>query len=545
MNNRNVVVSLSACLLVLGMAPVAQAASGTTPQGITRTFGAASQLHGRGPVTGARHGLGFLPLHPQYYAGAKGRANARAGVGQGSAGGAGSGSATVTTPPNVSPSFAGVFESDLAPPDTTGAIGPTRFIEAINTKFAVFGRTGGLIKSGSLANLTGISSFFYQLSDPQMKYDVRTGRFFYAAVYYDPFFLSDNGLAIGFSKTASPKTARDFCKYYVSYGAELPDYPKLGDSNAFSMVGYNLYTSDETYEGSEVFWLSKPPAGTGCPAASTFKLGFSGFLHNADAGHTLTATPVPADLVDDSNGAGYVVGNADVTVDPYKGGASFLTVFKVTKDASGNAQFGAPIPVTVPTYKMPPNAPEAGSASLLDTLDGRLETAVAAIDPNLGGIALWTAHAVASEDGLRAEERWYEVSPNTGAVLQSGAASDPSLFVWNGAISPDRNGSAATFGGDMAMSVSTSSTSTFPAIQFVWKTGAAAQSALTPVVQSEGPNQDFTCSPCRWGDYSGASADPAATGAVGKVWLSNQWNVASTDSSTPNWRTWIFGVTPT
>jgi hypothetical protein len=156
---------------------------------------------------------------------------------------------------------------------------------------------------------------------------------------------------------------------------------------------------------------------------------------------------------------------------------------------------------------------------------------------------LWTAHAVFG--GAGAEERWYEFNPATGAVLQNGVVGSPSLYTWNGAISPDRAGSS--FGDSMAISVSTSSSTTYPAIQFAWKKGAAAQSAMTKLVQANAPNVDFSCSStaaCRWGDYSGASPDPAATGTVGKVWLANQYNLSGSTSSTA-WRTWIFGVTPT
>jgi len=98
------------------------------------------------------------------------------------------------------------------------------------------------------------------------------------------------------------------------------------------------------------------------------------------------------------------------------------------------------------------------------------------------------------------------------------------------------------------MSVSTSSTTTYPAIQLVWKHGASAQSPLANLVQATGPDVDFSCSattPCRWGDYSGASPDPAATGTTGKIWLANQYNAASGSTSSSNWRTWLFGVTPT
>jgi hypothetical protein len=109
-----------------------------------------------------------------------------------------------------------------------------------------------------------------------------------------------------------------------------------------------------------------------------------------------------------------------------------------------------------------------GSPYLLDTLDARFEAAVAAVDPG-HGIALWTAHAVFGGPG--AEERWYEIDPTTGSLLQSNTVTSSSLFVWNGAVSPDRanSGSTAAFGDSMAMSVSTSSTSSYPAIQLVWK----------------------------------------------------------------------------
>jgi hypothetical protein len=150
--------------------------------------------------------------------------------------------------------------------------------------------------------------------------------------------------------------------------------------------------------------------------------------------------------------------------------------------------------------------------------------------------------------GAGAQERWYEIDPETASTFQHGVVSNPSLYVWNGAISPDRanDGVSAAFGDSMAMSVSTSSSTTYPAIRFVWKKGTNSQTALNMLLRSPGPNQDSSCSPCRWGDYSGATADPAAdqSGPAGRVWLANQWNVASTSRSGTDWRTWVFSVQP-
>jgi hypothetical protein len=539
-------------LTVLLAVPASSSAGGSPPPSSDLTLVPVSQL---GPSRGgpSQATLSWLPLHASEFGRAKAAANERAGLGNGHGGkpgGGGGGGPTVSSYGNVSPSFNGVYQKGLTPPDTTGAIGPDRYIETVNTQYAIYSRSGGLLNSGSLSSLTGISGglFGYNLSDPQLMWDAKTQRFYYSAVYYDAF-LSDNGLAVGWSKTATPSSSSDFCKYSISFGEELPDYPKLGDSSEFLLYGYNQFFFGLNYDGSQFAILNKPPAGSSCAPASAFTMHTSGVLSNADS--SPASTPVPANLVDDSTGAGYVVANADLST---TASANFVSVYKVM--TSGYDASGIPVPsvsgpknVSVPAYSMPSSAPQAGSTYLLDTLDGRFEAAVAAVDPSHGNaVGLWTAHAVFGASA-GAEERWYEIDANAGTVLRSNIVGGP-VYVWNGAISPDRanTGSTAAFGDSMAMSVSTSSASSYPAIQFVWQKGSGAQSALTNLVQATGPSVDFSCSstsPCRWGDYSGASPDPAGSGTVGKVWLANQYNLAPGPSSSTAWRTWLFGVEPT
>jgi hypothetical protein len=509
----------------------------------------ATHGHGAGGVAG------FMPLHAQAYRLAKEAANVRAGVatkGGGRPRGGGGGGPIVSSYANVSPSVNGTYDPSATPPDTTGSIGPDRYVEAVNTQYAIYSRSGSLINSGSLSDLTGIATglFGYALSDPQVMWDAKTQRFYYSAVYFDSLFFSDNGIAIGWSKTATPSSAADFCQYAIQFGSELPDYPKLGDSSDFLLVGYNQFGNfASTYDGSEFAMVNKPPAGSACAPTSAFAVYASGVLQNADSSQA--ATPVPANLVDDANGTGYVVANADLSTVP---SANFVTVYSVSTngtDANGIPipLVGGPISVPVPSYSLPASARQAGSSYLLDTLDGRFEASVAAVDPSHGGVtAVWTAHAVFG--GAGSEERWYEINPITASLLQSGVVTSSSSFVWNGAISPDRanNGTSGAFGGDMAMSLSTSSASSYPAIGFVWKKGASAQSALTTLVQAGGASVDLSCSsttPCRWGDYSGAVPDPAASGTVGKVWLANQYNVSGGTTLSTSWRSWIFAVTPT
>ena len=96
----------------------------------------------------------------------------------------------------------------------------------------------------------------------------------------------------------------------------------------------------------------------------------------------------------------------------------------------------------------------------------------------------------------------------------------------------------------MVLGFNTSSTSDFPAIQMLSKRGASGQSPWVLVKQSPGSNVDDSCGPiCRWGDYSGAAADPLIA-AGGRVWLSGEWNVQGASTADKDWRTWNWEAIP-
>src|SRR5207244_10807940 len=109
-------------------------------------------------------------------------------------------------------------------------------------------------------------------------------------------------------------------------------------------------------------------------------------------------------------------------------------------------------------------------------------------------------------------------------LCQSGKSTSGSLDQVNGWISPNRivNGATKAFGSDMAMSYNASSSGAHPSIRAVSKIGAGAQSAAITVKTSPSSLQDFTCTPtCRWGDYAGATPDPAPPGGSSRVWMVN------------------------
>jgi hypothetical protein len=439
--------------------------------------------------------------------------------------------------PTVGVSWNGQAEADLAPPDPTGAIGPNSYVQLINLRYGIYRRDATLIEEGDLGALTLFP--VGELSDPQIVWDPTAQRYYYLVL---DFFNS--AYAFGYSKTADPQSSTDFCHYFIGAFYDslyLPDYPKMAVTQDFVLVGTNVFLLAAFYTGSDVDWFQKPTDPV-CPA----QLGSGGIFSSLkNANGSQTSTPEPAVSADASSG-GWIVGSADVGT----GSANYLTVFKVTKNAQGAATISAPTAVTVGSYQMPANAPQSGTTQVLDTMDSRLTHAVAGYDPRIGATAIWTAHAVFG--GAGSEDRWYEIS-TAGTLAQSGKVSDPDLYVFNGAISPDRASDDATdasalTGRNMVMGFNTSSPSTFAAIKMVSQRGTGPQSASVLVKQSVGPNVDFSCGSslpdvCRWGDYGGASPDPL-TSTGGQVWLSAEWNNPATDGSTPVWQTWNWSARP-
>ncbi|HEY8871184.1 MAG TPA: hypothetical protein VIM30_17580, partial [Candidatus Limnocylindrales bacterium] len=393
---------------------------------------------------------------------------------------------------------------------------------------------GTLLSHGDLGSLTGLP--VSELSDPQIVWDPGAQRFYYTVLDINRY-----GFAFGYSKSANPSSAADdFCHYILDYGygstLSLPDYPKMAVTNDFVLIGANIFYFSSIYNGSDLDWIQKPTTSI-CPAS----IAGGRFAALKNSNRSLTSTPVPAVNADPSS-VGWVVGSADVGT----GSANFLSVFKVTKDVNGNAAISSATSIPVAPYSMPASARQAGTADTLDTLDSRLEHAVAGYDQRIGATGIWTAHAVFG--GAGSEERWYEISTAaTPRLNQSGAVSSNSFYAWNGAISPNRandGAGRAAYGSDAVMGVNTSSASAYAAIQMVSKQGSNPQSGLVLIKQSTGPNIDFTCTPnCRWGDYSGATPDPVIA-AGGQVWLSGEWNLPSTNGSATVWQTWNWSASP-
>jgi hypothetical protein len=445
--------------------------------------------------------------------------------------------------PSTTTGWAGVRDPNTAPPDTVGAVGDSRFVALVNRKFAIYDKAStSPIKTGTLNEFAGVPAT-NSTTHPQIIWDPQTSRFYYLMLTIpvtDPP-NDDNRLAFGFSTTATPNNAADFCHYQIAgyEDQQIPDLPKLGDSRYFLLMAVSAFHPDFGYIRGDSIAITKPPSGPTCPDPTSFGITFVPDLLNPD--FTQTYTPVPVNSVDTAD-AGWMIAT------PNSRPANSFTFFKVTRNPDGTASIQNPgSSRRVPSYDVPADAPQKNSANLLDTLDGRLTQAVSAIDPSQGGKqAVWIQHTVAG--GAGAELRWYEFNLSGSGLLQSGKVTSPSIFNFNGAISPDRavTGASTQFGNGMVLGYSSSSPSLFPQIRMVSKVGAAPQSG--PVVAKasttfySGP--DCSGGLCSWGGYAAATPDPTPTGSSPQVWLTNEFAFTPSSPTAAGWKPWNWIAVP-
>ncbi|HET7679148.1 MAG TPA: hypothetical protein VFK79_03320 [Xanthobacteraceae bacterium] len=444
-------------------------------------------------------------------------------------------------------SFVGQSDPNSSPPDSTGTIGPVSYIQTVNRRVKIYNRhSHASMATGTLNALAGnaasVNSF-----DPQIMWDPTTSRFYY--VMDSVFSAANNKLAFGFSRTANPTSlsTADWCKYHYTPAdpARFPDYPKLGDSRFFIIIGVNSFRPG--FVGSDLIAISKPPAGTACPDETSFKIGTQ--LNLRDTSNRRVFTPVPANQVDD-NAVGYVIARHGSLP------ANRFWFFTVSRNSiTGEPVFGTARGLAVPSYTIPPSALQPSFAQVLDTLDTRHTQAVQAINPNRGSVhSFYVQHTVRHASQNRSIVRWYEINPAGSPVLlrrgEIGAGNDN--FYFNAAISPDRrkDGAAVRFGDSFVIEYNQSSRVNNINPRIVAASSFNGGALSTKVIKTGRGYRDFTCpnagQTCRWGDYSSAMPDPRpTTTGRGEVWITNQYSsVANPSTTRANWSTWIAAVRP-
>lgn len=404
------------------------------------------------------------------------------------------------------------------PPDPSGAAGPNHYVQAVNTVYRIYNKSG--IGVAGPFNLSSLWSGSNNLGDPIVMYDRHADRWFISQFNQNP-----NRILIAVSQTNDPTGA------YYAYSftmSSFPDYPK------YSVWWDGYYMSSNSSNTAVVFEREKMLAGD----ASAQMIALS--LPNQRHGGFRGALPSDADGDMPPNGTPCYFFNLS---DNGFGGGSVdqIQVWNMITNWSlpSATQVVASTPVSVPAFDAVftggfANISQPGTSQRLDVIQGVLMFR-AQHRTWTGYNTMVLTHAV-DLGSNRSGIRWYELRDADNGIWQvhqSGTwAPDNTASRWMSSAAMDDLGNIG-----MAYSICDASNTMYPSLAY---TGRLASDALGDMSYHEQFAVNGTASQKnidRFGDYAHLSLDPD-----GKTfWYTGEY-IGGSNNGTPRTRIFKFSI---
>ena len=423
----------------------------------------------------------------------------------------------------------GVSASGYAPPDMSGDVGPSHYMEMVNVRFQIWNKTGTSLLGPS--NLGTIWSGFpgpwassLNDGDPVVLYDEVAGRWFAAQFSLPNYPNGPFYILIAVSQTGNPTGS--WHRYGFSF-THMPDYPKFGIwPDGYYMSANSFSSGSLNYNGTYAAAFDRSQMLNGNTATMV------SFLNSS----VTTWSLLPADwngTITPPSGAPNYFGQKHDNAD-YGGSDGFdLYQFHVDWVTPANSTFTGPTFLATTAFSTVNGIPQSGTSQLLDNLSvmtmNRLDYRNFGTHQSM--VVCHTIDAGSSRAGIR----WYEFR-NTGSgwsIFQQGTyAPADGLERWMGSI-------ALNSSGDIALGYSVSSSTMFPAIRYTGRMAGDTPGVMTLPEETIQAGLGSQTGLSRWGDYTQMVVDPD-----GKTfWYVNQYQ-PSTGSF--NWKTRIasmrFGI---
>lgn len=413
------------------------------------------------------------------------------------------------------------------PPDTNGAVGPTQYVQMVNSAVSVYDKAGTRVLGPTAINAlwSGLPGACKDNNngDPIVVYDQLADRWLVSQ-------FAVPGGAVGYHECiAISKTADAAGEYYV-YDFNLgttrfEDYPHFGLwPDGYYMSTHEFNAAGTAYLGAAAFAFERDKMLAGLPAQMIyFSLGnsnpsFGGHLPANLDGFTLPPAGAPNYFMQVDNAA-----------DIAPAAALRIWKFHVDWTTPANSTFGIngqPNSITPVAEFARPNCslgglrayvvgcvPQLGDPFQLDPIGDRLLYRLAYRNFGDHESLVLNHAAIANSTTMQIGPRWYEVRDPGGSpqIFQQSTfgpsgPTDP-LYRFMGSIAMDR-------AGNIAIGYSTSSSADYPSIAYA---GRLATDPLNTLAQGEaqmfagtGPQRGEVFAPQtgRWGDYSSLTVDP-------------------------------------
>jgi hypothetical protein len=408
---------------------------------------------------------------------------------------------------------------NVAPPDTTGAVGATQYVQWVNLAFAVFDKNNGNKLYGPAAGstiwqgMTGTPCGTSNDGDPVVQYDKQANRWVMSQ-FAVPGGASGYWQCIAVSQTADATGAWN--RYAFNY-VQFPDFPKMGVWPDGYYVSYNMFTN--TFQGSKVCVMDRAAMLAGTAATQIC------FNLPSTYGSTLPS---------DQDGSPPALGTPNFVL---ARATNSLNLWRFTTNWSNPGASTLSGPTNIPVASF--SAACAGGTCItqpntsnkLDSLADRLNFRNAYRTLNGGTLVVSHAVSTGSKRSALAAVRWYELrnvgATGTPSVGQQGTlGGGDGVHRWMSSIGQDRNGG-------LALAYSASGASTFPSMRIATREATDPLGTMSSEVTVKAGTGSQTTGLTRWGDYSHLSIDPVDDCTF---WATNEYMKTN---GTWNWNTWI------
>jgi hypothetical protein len=391
------------------------------------------------------------------------------------------------------------------PPDTVGDVGPNHYVQAVNSAFAVYNKTGTRLTAVTFNNFWGTVATGTQCAgshrgDPTVVYDPQHDRWVVA-----DFAFAGGGTAVPFyecvavSKTADPTGAYWLYAIRTDDAAHpwFSDYPKMGVWHDGLYMTVNMFNSALSFQESRVWAFNLTDMIAGASLRSVvIDLNTSSEFSLLPGNYRGTLPPASREEL--------VIGESQTAFgfNVYK--------FKPNYTTPASSTFTGPTVVSQASYTAPAGS-NPSPANGLDTVQGD-NLKMQAQYRNIGGTeSLWVSHSAGTTPN---SIQWAQINVtggtiNTTPVQQQiyGNLSSDGLYRWIPSLAVDRQG-------NMMLGYSASSASVFPSIRYNGRLATDTPNTLPQgevVLQAGSGSESGSCNgTCtRWGDYSTMSVDPS------------------------------------
>ena len=426
------------------------------------------------------------------------------------------------------------------PPDPHGAVGPNHMVTVVNCSLQVFNiENGDLVSNFRLGKLPGPAAagnsageFFAPLSpvnnlfDPRVIFDQQSGRFVVVALERR---RTSQGDSVDTSRILIAVSATNDATgawYYHAINSSMPingnqtwaDFPNIAVDGQALYITMNMFrfAAPGNFEGARVWILDK----AGLYASQASATAVTDNVYDPTAGSGLAFTDLsgyaPAQVYGASgvnaNGQGtFLVGRVPsisgsanerlsvIRVDSPLSSPTFTNQFVETGDIHNNAVLNTQYP----------DAPQSGVAHLVNTGDGRVQSAV------WRGGNLYACNTIvppSGPDAGQATAHWYWIAASNLAnlvVSDHGNVGGETLGAGTHTFYPSIN---VDQDGNVGLCFSASGPQIFPGAYYTARRTTTPQGVMfapNPLAVGAAPYlRTFGGSRNRWGDYSAISLDP-------------------------------------